>query len=422
MKIATMAVLVLAGMSTLSSGQQHVSDIKAELTRESLGSEAAYLDYVALTTNPVFKSHFPDLWYGLIRGWRPPSRYDAALAVHMTISFDQQAIESAKAQEARADLPDFKEIRACVPAQIALVRQFSKELRTLGVDPDTEVKQLYQVLDDAKQLQAKDDGGIMNPHIDLTPGANEIANDIDTLQRAGILVGRPFGLDRRGNWGTPYEIAIAAHATYTHMRNRLRNASTASQPNMVGLAASSSAPLVQLMTQFSDEMVTLGVDNLPEIRREVEGWRQLGSPTIPPTRVIDKTSETDWIFKEVEQLRRDGSIRGYPDGMHAAKLREHPTNIMLASMTIETSEHLEQLLKGFRAEKVDIYFDGAIYSAESAVHAAALKRLADFLGPELKSMGQDPASVQRLAKGWHERVEQIWRAQNMGAWAKINEN
>lgn len=107
------------------------------------------------------------------------------------------------------------------------------------------------------------------------------------MKREGLLVGYPDGLFRGGRPATRYELAVAVHATYTHLKNitdglqtqidalnaaikggfaskedldNLRAALTALQNDLNALKAGDIADLKRMAATFEKELASLGVD------------------------------------------------------------------------------------------------------------------------------------------------------------------
>lgn len=133
--VAACLLLTVAG----ATAQGEVPQWKAEAIQKSLGGKKAVYDaYASLTGNPAYRSDFPDLWYGLIHGWRAPSRYEAALALFRVDRLDREAMDRIKEGQSTAEKERLRERRQAISSELLLLKEFAVEWCGMSGDKSTQ--------------------------------------------------------------------------------------------------------------------------------------------------------------------------------------------------------------------------------------------------------------------------------------------
>ena len=339
----------------------------AEMIRSLKFTNDTYSDLRKMATSPMYRDMAMSLGEGnLFPGWRPTTRYELAVFIRATVVRAENATKDSKAIPESARLAGLKEVRRWVPIQYELVTELAKELSDLGVD----VPKFKDQLDETMRTAFDDDPSAGRSY-DNTPETNKVANDIDTLYKAGLLIGKPDGFHNTKRSG--FEYAVAAHASYVQLRNRTAPSDGPERPLLYIDRIFAAAPLGRLFDKFSDELFLLGVHDLPYLKRKIASWNKSFDYG---TDIVSPTTANRNIYVDLCQLSRNRMLAAYPAGGRGWR---PPTRYEVA---IAVHGSYSMMMK----PALQDHKPGEVYAIDCL---PALYRLSNQFSIELTSLGVD---------------------------------
>ncbi len=185
----------------------------------------------------------------LFPGYRPPTRYEAAVGIHAIYVGNRkmQAFRANPIRWAKARIDQ----QLCSYPLTVLLFEFSKELKDLGVD------HLDNIEHEVSAWSQLDNSHNLDYTIAPTIPNSQIYDDLCEIDANGFLAAMMLG-NRGSHLPDRYSAAVAVHASLINAVLRLRSPRTgeATRQKLLKLMP----PLYRLTDELEPEMKTLGID------------------------------------------------------------------------------------------------------------------------------------------------------------------
>lgn len=428
-------VAVLVAFSAVAWTQRSYQSSKDQLTRASLGPEL-FRSYKELITSPAYSRNFPDLWYGLIHGWRAPTRYEVVIGIRIAIQDDKDAVRRVRDGKSNPTAEMFEVRQMMAPVLIDMSNNVAKEWGELtgGMSCQYLVDEIGENQRDFTTLlhNTKSQGDHLSAELmaDLEqlnqssfsnatiPQGDPIYETLKQLRREGLLF--TPGLKNRVN-PSKFQIAQWLRESYRSINTSLLSLDNADNPDrahdLIRWSANSAA-FEKSIRYFAPELSSLK-DDPHSIIEDIHKWpseaaKRLGnydvSQTIPDIRKLERTKTDEQAMADLKTLRQTGMDRNLNMSMHV-----RPTNYMVAACLEPTILHMKDTLKKLASPDCPV-IDCSMVAVEIGMSVDSLQRLIKHFEPELRATKIDPDRLRREIRGARDLVGESWTPQKVAQW------